>query len=184
MAANLAWVAMVEKPLVASWARQKGCYSDKETTEFAQSLARHKQRFAFPNDFSDYVVKAFQARAEKRHNSQASMTSTDPNERRSAMEAAGFQALREIRVAAEPSWDKPEKVTFILILKQAECALTPSQWEEVRGQWQGLLKPHGRIKTADIGFPVVLDEISAKDYLASHRLDLDYLSAPERAPSP
>lgn len=179
MAANLTWVTMVEKPLVASWVRQAGCYSDRESTDFAESLARHKQRYAFPNDFSDHVVIQFQARAEKRHNSLASSRSSDPNERRSALEAAGFQALKEIRVAAEPSWDRPEKVTLILILKQEESGLTPTQWKEIQGLWQELLMPFGQIKVAKVDFPIVLGELSAKDYLASHRLDLDYLSDPE-----
>ena len=179
MAANLTWVTMVEKPLAASWERQKGCYSDTESTEFAESIARHKQRYAFPDDFSDHVVRPFQARAEKRHNSQASRTSSDRNERRSALESAGFQALKEIRVAAKPSWDKPDNLSIILILNKADCGLTPAEWEEVRGLWQGLLKPHGQIKTIDVESPTVLDEISASDYLASHRLDLDYLSGTE-----
>jgi hypothetical protein len=179
MVVDLNTVAMVEKPLVASWPRESGCCSDEEVTAFAAALSRHKERYAFPDDFSDHVVKAFQDRAQKRHDSKASLASTDPAEHEAALEAAGFKALREIRVAAEPSWDRPEKVVLRLILRQRDSGLTTSQWEELRVLWEGLLHPHGQIRTAVVEHPSVLDEWSAREYLESHRLDLDYLSSGE-----
>lgn len=52
---NLDTVAAVQKEVVATWDRQPGCASDAEQRSLAAALARHRQRFAFPDEFNKAV---------------------------------------------------------------------------------------------------------------------------------
>ena len=57
----------VEKALVAGWTRIHGWESGEELRDFAQSLARKRSRFAFPDDFVA-AASRLQAHLVGRHN--------------------------------------------------------------------------------------------------------------------
>jgi len=46
----------IEKSVVAHWPRTLGCRTDKERASFAFALSRKRARFAFPDDFNEWVA--------------------------------------------------------------------------------------------------------------------------------
>lgn len=98
LVADLDRVMAITKALLATWERVEGCRSDQESRAFADALARKRRRFAFPDDFTR-LVEPLRERLEEKHGKQSP-------------EGTALRALREIRVAASPSWDA-EQVTLI-----------------------------------------------------------------------
>jgi hypothetical protein len=84
LVADLDRVMTVEKSVAMSWRRTQGCRSDDEVRAFAEALARKRQRFAFPDDFTA-ATKALQGRLRGKHDKQTS-------------EGQALRALPEIRV--------------------------------------------------------------------------------------
>lgn len=89
LVADLDRVMTVEKPVLAEWERQSGCFNDEEIRALGQALARKRARFAFPDDFNEFAKK-LQKRLKEKHDKQSD-------------EGEALRALREIRVSAEPS---------------------------------------------------------------------------------
>ena len=180
LVANLNLVTLVEKPLCATWPRNRGCQNDQESRAFSMALARHKSRHAFPDDFSDHVVKALQDRMVNRHGSKAPLDQGNADQRSAALEAHGARALREIRVTARPSWSEPTEVLFYMIRKSKSDGISEAQWEELRTIWQGLLATHGSFTKKPEVKIVLLSEMDAEEYVGSDQLDLDYLSSSKK----
>lgn len=84
----------VEKGVVAQWNRVSGCSTDKERRALGQALARKRNRFAFPDDFTE-LSRKLQNRMRDKHN-------------KSSIEGDALRALCEIRVRASPSWNAPK----------------------------------------------------------------------------
>lgn len=156
---NLDTVAAVQKELVATWDRQPGCASDDEQRSLAAALARHRQRFAFPDEFNK-AVKPFRKWVQGK---------------RSADSADGrlVRALRETRVSVD-SWEAPKTLLFTLIMHEPAPAADEKAWETILSKLEG--------KFSHEGYPpaefrlVTYDDISARELLESDRLDLDGLS--------
>ncbi len=73
-------VASTEKKLVATWDRQTGCASDHAQREFATAIARHKHRFAFPDEFNAALKplrRWIQRRADKQNAAGAMLRSIE-----------------------------------------------------------------------------------------------------------
>jgi hypothetical protein len=62
LAVDLDRTMTVEKAVVAGWNRIPGCTTDVERRDFADALARKRQRFAFPDSFNAGLSK-FRARS-------------------------------------------------------------------------------------------------------------------------
>lgn len=159
--ADLDRVMTIEKSLLATWRREAGCPTDQDQRDFAEALARKRARFAFPDDFVSFV-EDFRARITQKHT-------------KSSPEGACLRSLREIRVSAIPRWDACSlSLMFWFIVAEGALPTAPGLREQCK-VWMGYLNPGGRFSCIDYDI-VTLDDISAREYLSSDRLDLDHLS--------
>lgn len=161
LAADLDRVMSIEKAVAVGWERTPGCRNDKEARDLAFALARKRSRPAFPDDFVDWsrdLVK----RIRKKHGKD-----TD--------EARMLGALCEIRVKASPDWDhNPAEVMFFFL--KSDDAPDSLDWVGQKEEWLALLPHSGRFRAE--GIVATLDDLTARDYQESDRLDLDQLSRP------
>lgn len=151
----------VEKAIVAGWTRTPGWQDDNELRDFALALARKRSRFAFPDDFID-AARDLQKRLTDKHNK-----NTD--------EGAHLQALREIRVRAAPSWADAQVHLSWWFIKDDDPDSVVVNWPKFLDEWMSRFDQTGRF---DLGTYIAcrLEDITARDYVESERLDLDSLS--------
>lgn len=162
LAADLDRTMTVEKAVVAKWSRTAGCRTDDEARRFSLALARKRARVAFLDDFTEYV-KTLQSRLEEKHDKQSD-------------EGRALRALREIRVHADPSWDATEvELTFWFIREEDEMDFDGKPWDSLLEDWLKLIPASGRFKPVN-GAVMALEDLTARDYVESDPLDLDYLS--------
>jgi len=160
LVADLDRTMTVEKSCLKMWNRVEGCKSDAEIRSFAAALARKRVRFAFPDDFNRLASK-LQGRIKKKHEKDTG-------------EGKTLRNLREIRVRAAPSWESPGTVDVMFyFIKDNESSEGDA---DVVEQWLKLLSENKRYKPIN-GIMCTLDDITAKEYVESDRLDLDHLSA-------
>ncbi|WP_310410183.1 hypothetical protein [Chamaesiphon sp. OTE_8_metabat_110] len=163
LVADLDLVMTVEKDVVAAWERIPGCRSDADTRSLAEALARKRSRFAFPDDFNRFAQK-LQKRMQDKHEK-----STD--------EGDALRALREIRVSATPAWDaNAVELIFWFVRAETDDRFGEKEWHEWLDSWLKLLPESARFSSVD-GSVVTLDDMTAKEYVNSDRLDLDRLSS-------
>jgi hypothetical protein len=163
LVADLDRVMTVEKSIVAAWERIPGCHNDQDSTFFGQALSRKRSRFAFPNDFNQ-LTQELQKRMINKHD-------------RNTPEGSALRQLSEIRVEATPSWNT-EKVNLIFwfIRPQDDDPFTDKEWSEFLDEWRKLIPPSGRYQSVN-GAVKSLEDLTAKEYVESKRLDLDRLSS-------
>ena len=162
LVADLDRVMTIEKPLLATWDRIPGWSTDAEARNFALALSRKRARFAFPNDFN-WLAKKLQTRLTDKHE-------------RNTDEGRGLRALQEIRVQASPSWDAAlVEIFFWFVRKDGEADFEGKSWADLLNEWLMLVLPAGRFKTVS-GQIVMLEDMTAQDYVDSDPLDLDHLS--------
>lgn len=108
LVADLDRVMTVDKEVVATWPRTKGCTTDPQVRDFSRAVARKHARFAFLDDFNHFVSD-LQYRVKEKHG-------------KTSEEGDALRALDEIRVRAAPSWDAPEvELMFWFIAKPKEA---------------------------------------------------------------
>lgn len=164
LVADLDRVMTVEKAVIAGWTRLAGAAADDDDAQrhLRLALMRNRGRAAFPDDFGMLVEKLRQRLSSK-------------HDKKSA-EGRALQALREIRVRAEPSWLANEvKIVFWFIRDDATPDFEERAWHEHVERWLKLVPPDGRFTSGD-GDVRILDELTARDYVESDPLDLDHLS--------
>lgn len=151
----------VEKAIVAGWTRTPGWQDDNELRDFALALARKRSRFAFPDDFID-AARDLQKRLAGKHNK-----NTD--------EGAHLRALREIRVRAAPSWADAQVHLSWWFIKDDDPDGVVVNWPKFLEEWMSLFDQRGRFDL-DTYIACRLEDMTARDYVESERLDLDSLS--------
>jgi len=151
----------VEKSLLVQWKRQQGCLTDGEREAFAAALARKRSRFAFEQDFVD-AVKRLQKQIVRKHN-------------RDSPDGLSLRSLREIRVLARPSWTAKEvQLEFFFILDD-ELLIGRHVIAHQIEQWHKLLDLPPTYVQASFSLRA-LEDMTAQEYVASQKLDLDHLS--------
>jgi hypothetical protein len=162
LVADLDRVMTVEKTVLAESPRTPGCSTDAEARAFGEALSRKQTRPAFPNDFVGAMAR-LQRRIRDRHG-------------KSSSEGQLLEALREIRIHASPSWDAAQVLVRFLFIKDSDPEGLEGQWASQVEAWCNLVDHSGRFTIAD---PEVgrLEDFTARDYVESDRLDLDWLSA-------
>lgn len=161
LVADLDRVMTVEKNVVAGWHRVPGWHTDDQARAFAEALARKCSRFAFPDDFVA-MISRLQQRLRRRHD-------------RQHPEGAHLRALREIRVRAAPSWDDDQVNLGFWFIKDDDPP--GPAWADLVDEWMALLDAARRFRV-EFAVACRLEDIAAKDYIESDRLDLDSLSGP------
>ena len=164
---DLDMVMTIEKSCLKNVDRKQGCLGDAERAKFGQQLARKRQRFAFPTQFSKNTVAKFRNKVTSKYNHPESP------------DGIAFKALREIRVFADPRWDADEiKIHFYFILNH-EVAIDKSNWKKHERDWLLLMKKCDRFIEIT-GELTTLEIMSANEYVHSVPLDLDHLSEAPR----
>jgi hypothetical protein len=157
-------VMTVEKSVVAGWTRTLGWNSDDEGRAIAQALARKRARPAFPDDFVT-AAKKIVVQLAKKHD-------------KDSVEGRALRELSEIRVNASPSWDAASVSLFFYFVRSGEeVDLEGKRWSDMLSAWLALIPPTGRYKAVE-GMVASLDDMTAREYVESDRLDLDHLSRP------
>jgi hypothetical protein len=156
---DLDMTATVHKTVVATWPRSAGCETDAERRRVAAGLARHRHRFAFPDDFNK-MIKPLRKWIESK--------------RSSASPQGNFvKAIREIRVRCD-NWAEPSELVFLAIVDHLPEKGELEQWKEAAKFLEKKVAndtyPDGELQI------VTYDNISARDYLESDRLDWEGLS--------
>ncbi|MXZ81252.1 MAG: hypothetical protein F4Z15_07815 [Gammaproteobacteria bacterium] len=161
LVADLDRTMTVEKSLISALNRIPGCKTDDQRRDFALALARKRSRFPFPDDFVT-AARKFQRNMVKKHDSQTE-------------EGAHLRAIEEIRVRAAPSWHDEEVELEWWLIKEHDPEGVQADWQTFIDKWFGLFDKTGRF---DFGMPTAcrLEDITARDYVESDRLDLDRLS--------
>ncbi len=163
LVADLDRVMTVEKAVVAAWERIPGCQSDADIRALGEALARKRSRFAFPNDFNKLANK-LQERMKEKHE-------------KDSPEGNALRALEQIRVSATPAWDAENvELIFWFIRAEQDDRFQDQEWHQLLDSWLKLLPASGRFSSVD-GSVVTLDDMTAKEYVNSDRLDLDRLSS-------
>jgi hypothetical protein len=146
---------------VAAWVRVPGCNTDAHCRAFAAALQRKRGRAAFPDDFVAFI-RPLQERLIGKHD-------------KNSLEGRALRALREIRIAAAPQGDAAAvELTLSFIRDEGGDRFEGAPWHELLERWLAAL-PHTTRFTA-LGVVVTLDDLTARDYVDSDALDLDYLS--------
>lgn len=162
LVADLDRVMTVEKSVVAGWERVAGWHDTKDARSLALMLARKRARVAFPDDFVAFVAPL--------------MTRMSSKHDKSSDEGRALKALKEVRVRATPSWDDLEvRLIFWFIHNESEPSFEGQPWTVHLEGWEKLIKPRGRF--VDVQSTAhSLDDLTARDYVESDPLDLDYLT--------
>ena len=162
LVADLDRVMTVEKAVVAEWERMEGCSDDHEARRLALSLARKRERVAFPDDFVEFTA-TLQKRIRSKHG-------------KGSDEGRALRAMREIRVRAAPSWDAESvELLFLFIRNEDAPDFENRTWPAHLEAWLKYIPESGRF-TSVLGIILTLDDLTARDYIESDPFDLDYLS--------
>lgn len=98
--ADLDRCTTITKAVLAGMEQERGCPDDATVAAFAQAVARHHGRFAFP-DFVERVLAPLSSQMAKRA-------------RKNSPEGRCVDALVEIRAVAIPEWETSEPITIAL----------------------------------------------------------------------
>jgi hypothetical protein len=163
LVAELDRTMTLEKAALAGWPRTSGCATDAERRAFAEALARKRSRPAFPDDFAAGMGR-FQERLRDKHG-------------KGSPEGLALRALGEIRVRAAPSWDAERVTLTFWFIKTDDDPIEPDAWERQIEAWLGLLGLPERFSLDDPAYRLRrLEDVNARQYRESDRLDLDHLS--------
>lgn len=164
--ADLDRVLTVEKSLVATAPRRRGCSDAEQSRRFASSIARKFGRIAFPDSLAA-SLEGLVRRIRSKHG-------------RDSQEGRALVALEEIRVTGSPSWTHDEIDVFLAFCPasadEARRVMPDTDWDALIDDWVNRCIPTGPIASVD-GAMIPLDEMTALEYLDSDLLDLDHLSA-------
>lgn len=159
--ADLDRIMTIEKAIVANWSRLTGLRDDNERRDFSRALSRKWTRMAFPDDFVQ-AVSQMKSRWFTKH-------------RKQSPEGAHLRALREIRVAAAPSWHAGAVKTTWWFIWDCQPEGYPPNWSSLTQQWLDLFKDDGRFEIHR-GLACGLEDLTARDYVESDKLDLDQVT--------
>jgi hypothetical protein len=164
--ADLDRIITVEKTLLARWTRTPGWSTDQEARRFGQAVGRKYARPAFPDDLAISLTKLV-GRIRDKHD-------------KASDEGTALRALEQIRVTGTPSWSSDAIEVFLTFAPEtraiADSVMSGEAWDELVDAWLALCEPSGVVRGVD-GALIPLDELTAREYVDSDRLDLDHLSS-------
>jgi hypothetical protein len=163
LAVDLDRTMTVEKAVVAGWNRIPGCMTDAERVDFADALARKRQRFALPDSFNAGLAK-FRDRLKEK-------------EGKASPEGALIAAVDHIRVRPDPNWDAASVTVLFWILLEPGAKVDWDASRAIIQAWVGRIKFSAPFSLGNPAFYLVeRRDISYEDYMDSYRLDYDDLS--------
>jgi hypothetical protein len=163
LAVDLDRTMTVEKAVVAGWNRIPGCITDPERVDFADALARKRQRFAFPDSFNAGLAK-FRDRLKEK-------------EGKASLEGALIAALDHIRVRPDPNWDAASVAVLFWFLLEPGAKIDLDASRTMITAWVRRIRFSPPFSLGDPPFYLVeRRDMTVEDYMDSYRLDYDDLS--------
>jgi hypothetical protein len=163
--ADLDLLVTVEKAVIFDAEPTRGLPDESSQRRFGTGVGRVFSRFAFPNDLV-VALRGLVARVRSKH-------------AKDSPEGRALVALEDIRVTASPGWDAAEMEVFVTFApatrEAAEAVMSEEDWDQVVDGWLRRAEPFGVVTAVD-GAMIPLDELTAREYIDSDALDLDYLS--------
>lgn len=163
--ADLDIVLTAEKSVLVQSARTEGLPSDADRRRFGRGVGRMYSRFAFPDDLN-VGLRGLVGHIRHKH-------------ARASQEGRALESLEEIRITGAPSWSTDAVTVFLTFAPstrgEADEVMTQEEWDQVVDGWLRRTEPFGVIRSIE-GAMIPLDELTAREYIDSDPLDLDYLS--------
>jgi len=159
--ADLDRIVTVEKSILVRYVPTEGCNDESERRAFADALARHRTRAAFPDDFNRNMepVREYLKKIHRSNDAEGLL----------------IQSIGDIRITASPNWGA-EKISIFLWFIQTPPAASPNvDVSPYIAKWLAMFRPSEKYDLQAI--VCKLDDLKASDYVGSDRLDLDQLSA-------
>lgn len=161
LAIDLDACATVSKEAIASEQRVCGCPDDSAQADLGKALARHRGRFAFPDDFNEEVAGPIAEWISEKYKKQS-------------QQGKLIQSIDEVRVTTD-NWDKPGFLTFHLLCRGPLPPVWPKEWEEAISRITKKASETSKYPDVEI-ILTTFSDISAAEYKASIELDWDGLS--------
>lgn len=161
LAIDLDACATVHKDAIASEKRFCGCPDDGAQACLGKALARHRGRFAFPDDFNDEVAAPIAEWISEKYKKQSPQGDL-------------IQSIVEVRVTTD-NWANPGFLTLHLLCNNPLPAVWPKEWHDAIERVAQKASASKKYPDVDIVL-TTFDEISAAEYRASFELDWDGLS--------
>lgn len=163
--ADLDIIVTAEKSLLARLLRVEGLPTDADQRRFGRGVGRVYSRFAFPDDLGISLGRLVE-RVRDKHD-------------KASLEGRALASLEEIRVTGTPSWSANQVDVFLTFApatrSDAALVMSDDEWDSVVDEWLRRAEPRGVIRLVD-GAMIPLDELTAREYVDSDPLDLDYLT--------
>lgn len=159
--ADLDRIITIEKSILSNYDPITGCNDDSERRAFADALARHRNRSAFPDDFNVCMgsVRDYLKKIHRTNNDEGFL----------------INSISEIRVTASPNWDAENITIFLWFILHPQAALSTNDISQYIEKWLSLFGQSEKYELQ--GVVCRLEDMNALDYVSSERLDFDQLSA-------
>ena len=161
LVADLDRFMTVEKPVVAKWKRTPGCSTDEEIRNFSDALKRKHGRFPFPDEMKE-CVEGLENLIHEKHD-------------RESPEGNALRSLREVRIHPVNGWQSLPTGLFFWFIKKDGVGSSNTSYDQFLEKWLNYLNKT-EIFPEISGVVTSLEDMTAKDYIESDRLDLDHLS--------
>jgi hypothetical protein len=161
LVADLGRAMTIRKELLQTWTRQVGCDSDEQVITLQGNFAYRRLQFGFPAEFVSFFSKCRELIKTK-----AKANSPDGH---------GLARVSEIRVLATPSWAAANvSLTFYFFVDSAADITNPEVVVMVN-KCVAKLQPSAQFAKIE-HIILTLADLTAAEYLAAPRLDLDQAS--------
>ena len=161
LAIDLDACATVQKDAIVSEERVCGCPDDVAQAHLGKALARHRGRFAFPDDFNDEVAAPIAEWISDKYKKQSPQGDL-------------IQSIVEVRVTTD-NWTKPGFLTLHFLCNSPLPAVWPKDWQSAILRVAKKASASKKYPDVDI-ILTTFDDISAAEYRNSFELDWDGLS--------
>jgi hypothetical protein len=163
LAIDLDACATVQKDAIVSENRICGCPDAGAQAYLGKALARHRGRFAFPDDFNDEVAAPIAEWISDKY-------------RKQSPQGDLIQSIVEVRVTTD-NWASPTLLTLHLLCNGPLPAPLPEEWTDAIERVAKKASASKKYPDVDVVL-TTFDDISAAEYRASFELDWDGLSTP------
>lgn len=153
--ADLSGIFPVEKSLIAVRTKLASPQSARDRTNVAQRIARHFERFAFPDDFQPATASLRE---------------------RFRIKAPMEDLVREVRaLPVGDDWTHDPLDVHLLFLADTNDDIaqkSEAEWNDAVDGWINLCRSQGQIRSFDAEY-LSLEALTASEYLRSARLDIE-----------
>jgi len=173
--ADLGRMMSIHKSILETIDRNEGFTTDQGRVKFAQALERKHGRFAFPDSFSNDVLRKLRERPLSSHDK-----ANSPN-------GKSYRSIRYVRVAGLPNWDAQDVEVFFHFVLHEETAREASRSEiskTLDDHFDKINWPTG-FRKADPAYQLItLAEMTAAEWVTSQPIDWDFISYSNKITNP